>query len=146
MNAITVLSEDHRRLSDLVQRFRGGMEAGRERARLLEQIADELATHATIETEILYPTLLEEIKGSEDLLERRIEETDGLRKEASRYRKVQEVSPRLERGVEELIRHLDHHVDAEEQEVFRLLSQRLDEDRLERLGDELTRARRSTGA
>ena len=144
LDAISVLSRDHRRLLDLAQRFQGGLEAGRERAQLLEEMAEELATHASIETEILFPAVQEEVAGAEDFAQRRIEEAEELRKKASRFRQLDRVSPRLERRAARLIRDIDHHVEKEEDQVFALLTQKLGDERLARLGADLDRARRGT--
>ena len=67
MDAITLLTEDHRKVRKLLEDLeKTTNRAEKKRADLLAQIARELEVHTTIEEEIFYPAFKEAGQKSED--------------------------------------------------------------------------------
>src|SRR5512143_3652559 len=60
MDAITLLTQDHRSIERLFRAYeRTGGRARRQKQRLAEQVARALSIHASIEEQFLYPTARE---------------------------------------------------------------------------------------
>ncbi|MEA2627323.1 MAG: hypothetical protein QOD06_3368, partial [Candidatus Binatota bacterium] len=72
MNAIELLTNDHRKVDSLIERYRssgGGGRSGSARTKVLEQITRELTVHAEAEEAELYPVLRSDVSGGEEMAE-----------------------------------------------------------------------------
>ena len=62
MNALTLLEQDHRDVEVLFTRFeQAGPRAYREKKEIADQVVEQLAVHAAVEEQVLYPTIRTEI-------------------------------------------------------------------------------------
>ncbi len=140
MDALSLLTEDHRKVRELFQSARElGPRAYRGRADVFERIDRELTVHTKIEEKIFYPALKEKAEDREDrekileafeehaVAERLIRELEGLESEDERYKAKLKV----------LMESVEHHADEEEQTLFPLARKLFEPDELERLGEEL---------
>lgn len=137
MNAIELLTEDHKLVKKLLEELSSTTErALKKRAELLHRIEQELQIHTQLEEDILYPAIKQA----------------GGKEEAKMYYEAKEehrtvdslVIPDLlhtETGTVEFAGRvkvmkelLEHHIEEEESELFPTAKKLLGKDRLEQLG------------
>lgn len=140
MDAIALLKEDHKLVKDLLEELTGSTtRAVKKRTELLQQIHINLTAHTTIEEEIFYPAFkaagkkeeekmyfeaLEEHRAAEDLVLPDLMKTDPSTEQFSGRAKV----------LKELI---EHHIEEEEDEMFKDARKLLDRDQLVELGEKM---------
>lgn len=143
-DAITLLKEDHKKVSGLFREFEKATEA--RKLKIAEQICEELTIHATIEEEIFYPEArqcLDTDKG-EDLLDEAEVEHEGIKGLVEKIKASGGNDPLFEANVTVLKEYVVHHVKEEETEMFpklrktrfdaREVGARLDERKKELMG------------
>src|SRR5437868_3447418 len=119
MDAITLLRNDHKTVEGLFKKFeKAGSDAHKTQLDVVEKIIEELSVHASIEEQVFYPAIREQVPDTEtDVLESLEEhhvvkwllsELDGMDPEAERFHAKVMV----------LIENVRHHVEEEEQELF----------------------------
>src|SRR5436189_5884142 len=59
-NAISLLKEDHEKVKDLFEKFEAADDSS-EKQNIIAETIEELKVHATIEEEIFYPAIREEV-------------------------------------------------------------------------------------
>ena len=146
MDAITLLTEDHRKVRKLLDELNHTTDrAEKTRTELLAQIAKELKAHTTIEEEIFYPAFkaagqksdddkmyfeaLEEHRAAGDLVLPDLMKTQVTSEQFSGRAKV----------LKELV---GHHADEEEKEMFPRARKLLDAQALADLGGQLAARKR----
>ena len=135
MDAITLLTKDHREVEQLFQRFE--QVQGEQRRQVAESIIRELAIHSEIEKLHLYPTLREALgEEGQRLTEHSLEE----------HQRVEEALAELDRSLggaatqpfaermQTVVREVRQHVEEEEGEIFPKLRRALDLGRLNEMG------------
>ncbi len=136
MNAIELLTKDHRTVDKLFQQVKATDES--EHLPLFQQIKLELDIHAHIEETIFYPFLMEE--GDEELqsiVKEGIEEHRQAKMFLRELSGLAEGSEKFEPKLKVLMEDIEHHVQEEEGEMFKLVEDQVDQAELERLGKEL---------
>ena len=137
MDAIALLKQDHTLVKDLLEQLADSTSrAVKKRGELLQQIHINLKAHTTIEEEIFYPALkeagkkeeekmyyeaLEEHRAAEDLVLPDLMKTDPATEQFSGRAKV----------LKELI---EHHIEEEEEEMFKDAKKLLSKEELSDLG------------
>ncbi|APG06096.1 hemerythrin [Luteibacter rhizovicinus DSM 16549] len=137
MDAIALLKQDHTLVKDLLEQLADSTSrAVKKRGELLQQIHVNLKAHTTIEEEIFYPAFkeagkkeeekmyyeaLEEHRAAEDLVLPDLMKTDPATEQFSGRAKV----------LKELI---EHHIEEEEQEMFKDAKKLLSKEELNELG------------
>jgi hemerythrin-like domain-containing protein len=137
MDAIALLKQDHKLVKDLLEELVGTTtRAVKKRADLLQAIQQNLKAHTTIEEEIFYPAFkeagkkeeatmyyeaLEEHRAAEDLVLPDLLATDAGTEQFSGRAKV----------LKELI---EHHIEEEEDEMFKDAKKLLSKEELAELG------------
>ena len=139
MNALDLLSEDHKKVKELFEEAENA--EGKEQQKLFDQIKQELETHTRIEETIFYPAVqqYEELKDMvlESLEEHKqvktlLKEMDGLAADSDKF------EPKLK----VLMENVEHHAEEEEEgKMFPQLRDLMDEQELEDLGAELDAAK-----
>lgn len=143
-DAITLLKEDHKKVSGLFKEFDKASEARKEA--IAKEICTELTVHATIEEEIFYPEareFLDDDKG-EDLLDEAEVEHEGIKGLVEKIKASGAKDALFEAQVTVLKEYVEHHVEEEETEMFpklrktkfdaREVGARLDERKKELMG------------
>ena len=137
MNAISLLEEDHRKMKKLLSELESTTERGvKTREGLFATVKEELTVHEMIEEEIFYPALKEHPKTRDITLEAYEEhhvvdmvmaEIEGLpyddEKWGAKFKVMKE--------------NIEHHIEEEENEMFKQARQVFDEDELEALGEQM---------
>jgi hemerythrin-like domain-containing protein len=137
MNAIELLENDHKKMKKLL----GDLEdttrrAAKTREELFEKIRTQLTAHETIEEEIFYPALKEHPKAKDLVLEGYVEHhvADLIVNELATAPTTDEEWGAIAKVLRETI---EHHIEEEEGELFKVARQVLDADQLANLGDRM---------
>lgn len=136
MNAIQLLKDDHDRVSALFEQFKADEDG--DHADLFKEVKMELDTHTHIEETIFYPRLQEEgddelkdivMEGIEEHRQAKmfLRELDGLAEDSEKFKPKFKV----------LMEDIEHHVQEEEGEMFKMVQEQFDEATLDELGAEM---------
>ena len=140
MDALDLIKQDHKRLRKLLE---ATLKAeGAEREERLDHLRTELVAHERMEEEVLYPRLRDEKKAHETVLEGYEEHhvADVLLDE------LLDVPPETDlwkAKVKVLKENVEHHMDEEEDELFKGARAVLDREELNRLGERMEQIKRS---
>jgi hemerythrin superfamily protein len=139
VDAISLLTQDHRTVDELFDRFEQSSAAD-ERGELVATMIEELSVHAAIEERELYP-VMRRVFSEEEL----VEEAEHEHAEAKAVLAVlAQLTPGDEHFgplVAELIADVRHHVEDEENELFPKLREAVSDDELDELGQRLEQAK-----
>jgi hemerythrin superfamily protein len=137
-DAISLLTQDHRRVDDLFRRFEElGSGNDAERGRLAEQMADELTVHASIEEAVFYPAVRDLLAQGDELVEEALHEHQEVRDTLAELGEMEPGSARFDSAVSTLISEVRHHVNEEENEIFPKLRSAIGQSQLVELGRRL---------
>ena len=137
MDALKLLKDDHQKVKKLLGELESTTERGvKTRQDLFTKVKQELVVHEAIEEEIFYPALQEHPKTKEITLEAYEEhhvvdmvmaEIEGVAFDDETW------------GAKFMVmkENLEHHIEEEEGEMFKLAKQVFDRDELERLGESM---------
>ena len=134
MKATDLLKKQHKEVKALFKKVEN-TENGRERRRLMDEIATALEGHTTIEEEIFYPAVrgLETQKAEEMVMEA-FEEHHVVKLVLAELPQVDPEDERFEAKMTVLSELVEHHADEEEKEMFPEAKKQLSEDVRNELG------------
>ena len=140
MDALDLIKQDHKRLRKLLDETLKAK--GAEREERLDHLRTELVAHERMEEEVLYPRLRDEKKAHETVLEGYEEHhvADVLLDE------LLDVPPETDlwkAKVKVLKENVEHHMDEEEDELFKEARAVLNREELNRLGERMEQIKRS---
>jgi hemerythrin-like domain-containing protein len=137
MDAITLLKDDHEKMKKLLKELENTTERGvKTREELFTKVREELTVHEAIEEEIFYPALKEHPKAKEIVLEAYEEhgvvdmvmaEIEGLPYEDERWGAKFKV----------MKENIEHHIEEEENEMFKQARDVFETQELEALGERM---------
>ena len=143
MNAITMLTNDHRAVKKLLSELESTTERGiKTREELFARIKAELTVHEIIEEEIFYPALKEHPKAKDIVLEA-YEEHNVVDTRMGELSAMPVADERWGAKAKVMQENVEHHIEEEEGEMFKKARQVFDEAELEDLGDRMARRRAS---
>lgn len=134
MDAFDLLKADHRKVEELFSRLESAR--GKAKLRVFEQIKTELDLHTHIEEKIFYPAL-EKPEQTHDLALEAYEEhavVKNLLKELSRAKTADDEWQAQAKVLQE---NVEHHVQEEENELFKKADAALSEEDIEGLGERM---------
>jgi len=133
MNALDLLKEQHEEVSKLFKKFEK-LEDGAdgERRELFIRIADRLSAHATIEEQYFYPSI--KTDKTEDLVREAVEEHLGVKRIIADLLELEPSDEQFDAKMKVLMENVEHHVEEEEDELFKLVRKVLNADQLLALG------------
>jgi hypothetical protein len=136
MKATDLLKKQHREVKALFKKVEG-TDNPRMRRQLMQEIARSLEGHTLIEEEIFYPAVrgLETQKAEEMILEA-FEEHHVVKLVLGELPRVNPEDERFEAKMTVLSELVQHHVEEEEKEMFKL-AQKLGKDELTSLGEQM---------
>lgn len=135
-NAITMLSDDHKKVKKMFKDFEKLKEKGdaADKEALVEQICAELTVHAEIEEEVFYPAAREAID-DDDLMNEAEVEHASAKDLIEQLQAIDSSDPTYDAKVTVLGEYVNHHIEEEEKEMFpKVKKAKVD---LEALGEEL---------
>ena len=134
MDAFNLLKADHRKVEDLFSQLESA--SGPAKIRVFEQIKTELELHTHIEETIFYPAL-EEPKQTHELTLEAYEEHDVVKKLLQELSRAKSPSDEWEAQAKVLQENVEHHVEEEENELFKKAKAALSADEIETLGEQM---------
>src|ERR1043165_3694625 len=143
MDALDLIKEDHKRLKKMLKETLEAETSQREER--MDHLRTELVAHERMEEEVFYPRLRDEKKTHEPVLEGYEEHhvADVILDE------LLDVPPETDlwkAKVKVLKENVEHHMDEEEDELFKGARAALDREELNRLGERMERIKRSAEA
>jgi hemerythrin superfamily protein len=136
MDAMSLLKRQHKEVKGLFKKIEKASRAN-ERRQLLDQIATALEGHTTIEEEMFYPAVRElGTKKGEEMVNEAFEEHHVVKLVLAELPKVDVEDERFEAKMTVLSELVEHHVEEEEKEMFKL-AKRIGEDELDELGERM---------
>ncbi|MBO8195265.1 hemerythrin domain-containing protein [Streptomyces oryzae] len=160
MDAIELLTHDHRMVEQLFRDYRGAASA-RQRRAVVETVIRELSKHAAVEELLVYPLARKVMADGQQEIDEQLAEHMGVKKTllaldqlptADRHSDTypdghrggegdEQVFERTDRLMDELQREVEEHVAEEEGLMFPKLRAALDQQTLDELADELKKAK-----
>ena len=137
MDPFELLEEDHRKVKKLLEELDSTTERGvKTRTELFAKIKREMEIHEAIEEEILYPALKQHPKAKEVVLEGYEEHhvVDTLMGELETT-SVEDESWGAKLSV--MKENIEHHIEEEEDEMFKKARAAFDKSELDALGDQM---------
>jgi hemerythrin superfamily protein len=135
MKATDLLKEQHKEVKDLFENVLDTEDA-EERQTWMDEIVQKLQAHTQIEEEIFYPAIREEGEKGEKMILEALEEHHVVDLVMAELPSLDPEDERFEAKMTVLCELVNHHVEEEEKEMFKL-ARKLDKDELERLGERL---------
>lgn len=145
-NAITMLKSDHTTLKRLLRELdASGDNAVKQRERLVEQIEREIKVHSQIEEEVFYPAFLAatEKTDNEDLFYEAAEEHHIVDMVLPALKAANPKSHEFGAKAKVLKDLIEHHIQEEETQMFKVARELFEDKQLRELGD-LMQARRDS--
>ena len=146
--AIEMLREDHQKVKDLFEEFEKAEEDG-EKGQIVHAALNALEIHATLEEEIFYPAVREQID-DDDQMDEALEEHHVAKLLIGELQEMKPGDDHFDAKFKVLAESVKHHIEEEESEILPK-AQDADLDQ-ERLGEEMTerkeelQGRKSAGA
>jgi hypothetical protein len=136
MKATDLLKKQHREVKNLFKKLESTDNA-RMRRQLMTEIARNLEGHTTIEEEIFYPAVRElESRKAEEMVLEAYEEHHVVKLLLAELPRVNPEDERFEARMTVLSELIEHHVEEEEKEMFKL-AQKLGKAELDELGEQM---------
>ena len=145
MDAITLLKNDHKAVERLFKQFEKAEKADDDetKAKVVDQIIEELSVHAAIEEQVFYPAIREAVPETEDDVLEGLEEHHIVKWTLSELEALTPADERFDPKVTVLIESVRHHVEEEEGELFPDVRKALGRKRLGQIGESLEKAKES---
>jgi len=134
MDAFNLLKADHRKVEELFEELESA--DGKAKLRVFEQIKTELDLHTHIEETIFYPAL-EKPKQTHELTLEAYEEHDVVKKLLQELSRAKTPTEEWEAKAKVLQENVEHHVEEEENELFKKASSALSTEEIETLGEQM---------
>ncbi len=136
MDAITLLRNDHKTVEKLFKQFEKSEESdAKGRRKLVDQMIEELSVHATIEEQVFYPAVREDVPDTNDIVLEGLEEHHIVKWTLSELQGMDPDHERFEPKVTVLMESVRHHVKEEEGELFPEVRKTLGRKRLGQIGE-----------
>ena len=134
MDAFNLLKADHRKVAELFKELERA--TGKRKLSVFEQIKMELEVHTHIEEKVFYPAL-EKPKETHDLTLEAYEEHDVVKKLLRELSRAKSPDEEWEAKAKVLQENVEHHVEEEENELFKKADAALSDEEIETLGERL---------
>ncbi len=142
MNAIALLTDDHRKVEALFQQFEGEADPVR-RGDVGDSIMAELTAHAEAEETYFYPEARSATPGAGELTDESLKEHQQVKDVIAQIEGMQPEDAGYVPAMQRLKQLVQHHVQEEEGELFPKVSAAMGEERLSEIGsriDEMKKA------
>jgi hemerythrin-like domain-containing protein len=131
MNAFDLLKADHRKVAELFDQLEAA--SGQKKLDVFKQIKSELEVHTHIEETIFYP-VLEKPNETHDLTLEAYEEHNVVKTLLAELSGAQSASDEWQAKAKVLRENVEHHVEEEENELFKKADDTLSDEKIEALG------------
>jgi iron-sulfur cluster repair protein YtfE (RIC family) len=136
MRATTILKKDHRMVSGLLMTLEMTPKiSGMVRRTLFDHLRNSVMTHTQVEEEIFYPAIRNVVFGGESSkVDAAYREHQTVKDLLNQLASMDPVSDEFDSGLAELKQTIEHHVAAEEGDMFRLVTNRMSSEKLGDIG------------
>ena len=134
MDAFNLLKADHQKVAGLFDELESA--DGKQKLSVFAEIKTELELHTHVEETIFYPAL-EEPKETHDLTLEAYEEHDVVKRLLQELSRARSANEEWEAKAKVLRENVEHHVEEEENELFKKASKALSRDEIETLGEQM---------
>jgi hemerythrin-like domain-containing protein len=134
MDAFNLLKTDHRKVAELFDQLESAN--GKAKLQVFAQIKTELELHTHIEETIFYPAL-EDPKQTHELVLEAYEEHDVVKKLLAQLSKAKSADEEWDAQAKVLRENVEHHVEEEENELFKKTRAALSQEEIETLGEQM---------
>lgn len=144
MNIISTLTTDHRNVDALFTRFEQADPDDHETlGHLRDQIMEQLAIHAEIEEQTLYPALRKATDDAEDDVLEALEEHHAVKAVLAEIERMAPTHERFRAKMQVVIENVRHHVEEEEGDdgLFHVARTELKQPRLEKMAEQAEQLR-----
>ncbi len=143
MNVLTLLKQDHNNVEELFRRFEtAGPDDASELGRVRDLVVEQLSKHATVEEQVFYPAIRARLGKDEefDVLEA-LEEHHLVKLALSELQKLAPTNDRFRAKMTVLIENVRHHVEEEENDLFKQVRDIFSVEELNQLGERVDQAK-----
>ncbi len=134
MNALDLLKQQHQEVRTLFEEIEQTDDV-EEKAELVQDLADNLAAHSTIEEKIFYPAAYGD--DTKEQLQEAVEEHLAAKRILADLIEMGPEDEQFDAKISVLKEQIEHHVGEEEKELFQKVKRQLDGDVLETLGEQM---------
>lgn len=137
VDAIELLTEQHREVDELFEKFEKASEGKGEEVlmELFARIADNLAAHATIEEKLFYPSVY--VGPTADKLQEAVEEHLAVKRVIADLLDLEPSDAQFKAKMQVLKELVQHHVEEEEKDLFKKVKKMMTKDELALMGEQL---------
>ncbi len=141
MNAFELLKQDHEKVSGIFEKLEPTTERGvKTRTELFAQLKQELEIHARVEEEIFYPAI-KNAKETRDITLEAYEEHHVVKQLLTELEELPVDDETWGAKLKVLKENVEHHVEEEEDEMFKSAREVLSKDEIEELGTRMEAAK-----
>ena len=141
MNAFELLKQDHEKVSGIFEKLEPTTERGvKTREELFAQLKQELDIHARIEETVLYP-VLKDAQETEDITLEAYEEHAVVKQLLAELEELPKDDESWGAKLTVLKENVEHHVEEEENEMFKDARKVLSTDEVNELGERMNAAK-----
>jgi hemerythrin superfamily protein len=136
MDALTLLTEQHKEVDELIAELEGSRKSRKKEERFKE-LADKLAAHATMEEQLFYPAV--KAKQTKEILLESTEEHLAIKRVLADMLRLDVNEDQFEAKLAVMKHQIEHHAHEEEEKMlFPKVRKLMSKDELEALGGEMT--------
>ncbi|MBW3614149.1 MAG: hemerythrin domain-containing protein [Actinobacteria bacterium] len=146
MNVLTLLKQDHNNVEELFRRFETARpDDASELGRVRDLLVEHLSKHAAVEEQVFYPAIRARLgKGQDfDVLEA-LEEHHLMKLTLSELEKLAPTNDRFRAKMTVLIESVRHHVEEEENDLFKQVRDVFTVEELNQLGERAEQAKEAS--
>jgi iron-sulfur cluster repair protein YtfE (RIC family) len=141
MNAFELLKQDHEKVSGIFEKLEPTTERGvKTRTELFAQLKQELEIHTRVEEEIFYPAI-KNAKETRDITLEAYEEHHVVKQLLNELEELPVDDETWGAKLKVLQENVEHHVEEEEDEMFKSAREVLSKDEIEELGTRMEAAK-----
>jgi len=115
-NAVQMIRQDHKKVKGLFRKFYQAKNNGAKK-RIADQVIQELEVHTTLEEEIFYPAVQNEL-GDKEMIDEANKEHQQAKEIIQELKTLDSEDDQLEEQFAELVECIKHHVEEEESEML----------------------------
>ncbi|MGB7925106.1 MAG: hemerythrin domain-containing protein [Pyrinomonadaceae bacterium] len=146
MDAFKLLKQDHEKVSGIFEKLEPTTENGvKTREELFTKLKNELDVHARIEEQIFYPAI-KEAKETHDITLEAFEEHRVVKRLLAELDEMPKDDERWGAKLKVLKENVEHHVEEEEDEMFKSAREVLSQEQIEELGARMEAAKKAEKA
>lgn len=139
MNAVDILTKDHREVDALIATLEQAVNSSSSATNYrntFEQLVNALSIHMQAEEQIFYPAM-RNVDGEEELVEEAYDEHNEVKGLLLQMNSLDPTSTEFQENLKQVKTGIQHHVSEEEGEMFPDAKEKLGDERLREIGEQI---------